>query len=197
MNYFSINGVERPSPVESTHEFLDLIQYIQRNLVTDSTLVSSIRVNGIEIGVTEEEELGHVPLADIESVEVTLSHPRELVQDTLEALRPYVDQLAVLSRELADSLETTGEEREFPRLIDGLQTVSETITSVKMTLRLGLLQSVNVLEAELLSVLKDLLISVETGDKAYRISLLREHLPLNLEQWSQEGIPSLMRARDS
>jgi hypothetical protein len=37
----------------------------------------------------------------------------------------------------------------------------------------------------------------ESGQKDYVVELLQTHLPLNLEDWRRDGIPTLIRARDS
>jgi hypothetical protein len=194
MNHFLVNGVERPSPVGADANFGALIGYVHDKMTSDRSLVSSIRVDGVEIGQAEENSLSGVSLSDLESVEITFAHPRELAEETLQILRGFADRLAEMSRELAAA---PFAQAEFTKLVDGIQTFTESLAQVKGILRIGILEPVNVLEADLVSILKDVLETLQTGDGAYRADLLREHLPKNLGEWAREGIPALIRSRDS
>jgi hypothetical protein len=67
----------------------------------------------------------------------------------------------------------------------------------KQILRVGVMPSVNLLEVDLHSVLKDLLEFHHRGQREFVVELMREHLPRNLREWRLQGIPELIRARDS
>jgi len=132
-----------------------------------------------------------------------------MAEETLQTMIIFTEQLAALSEQcapLASSPLRSPEdalalETEYLRLLDGLQTFSEALATVKTVLRIGLLNPVNLLEAELLSLLRDLFECQKAGSgtdsERYRGELLLTHLPFHLRSWAREGIPAMIRARDS
>ncbi len=197
MTDFKINGMEREAPVALDENFEVLIQFVHENLVSETSLISSVKVNGVEISDSDEKALSSVPLSEIDSVEIDFAHPREVAEETLQTLKLFTDQLISLSQRIAGDLGSKQADQEFQNLIDGIQTFSDTIVHVRRILRIGLLGTVNVLEADLVSILKDLLQTHHSKDLTYRTALLHEHLPTNLTQWRDEGIPAMIRSRDS
>jgi hypothetical protein len=194
---FKINGVERPAPVALDQNFGTLLHYVHENMVNELSLISSIKVNGQEIDENQEQELSPISLSEIISVEICFAHPREIAEDTLQTLKLFTEQLALLSRRTAAELGSPEAELDFQKLIDGIQTLADTVQNVKKILRIGIMPLINILEADLISVLTDLVHTHETRDYVYRAALLNEHLPLNLELWRDEGIPEMIRSRDS
>ena len=122
---------------------------------------------------------------------------RELVEDSLQTLKLFLDRLADLSLSAADQVGSDPGEGDYRKLIDGIEILSDTVTQVKALLQLGPMPAITLLEADLLSILRELMAAAERRDHPYRIVLLRQQLPRNLEQWALEGIPALIRSRDS
>lgn len=195
MNEIMIDGIRRNIPLESESRFEDLLGYVQEYCVSETSVIASVKIDGVDIVEYDQTELARIPLEKLDLIEVRTAHPREIAEDTLQTLLPFCDSLARLSRAIAVEPET-GDPR-YTQLIDGIETLMESISAVKMTLRIGVLESVNVLEAELLSILKDILFARQNSDDAYLMDLLSEHLPNHLEQWRDAGIPALIRSRDS
>lgn len=198
MNLFSINGMQCPVPVAHDESFERLMAHLHRSLTGESSLIASIRVNGIEIGPVEEADLATKPLSALESIEVTCRHPREIAEETLQALRALLPSLAELSRGAASQLQAGGKaQTEIRRLVDGLETLADAVTSSRTILRLGKLARLDALENDLLLILQDLLEAQRSGDFVQRAELLRDRLPANLEDWERTGIPEMIRSRDS
>jgi hypothetical protein len=198
MQLFSINGVAKEAPVAEDSNFRDLLAHVHEHLLGPESLIASIKVNGVEINEGEEQELAPVALADLDSVEITLAHPREMAEETLQTLMNFAERLARLCPEAAEALEASPPDHaSYDRLLDGIQTFAESIAAVKSILRIGILTPVNVLEVDLVSTMKDLLDANQKGDAAYRDLILREHLPGNLSDWVREGIPAMIKSRDS
>jgi len=124
-------------------------------------------------------------------------HPKDIAEETLRSLIEFSHLLENLCQTSAAALPGPDFPAAFTRLVDGLTTFAEGITDIKRALKIGLLQPVNILEADLVSILQDICISQEKGQEDYMVELLEKHLPLNLKQWRETGIPSLIRARDS
>jgi hypothetical protein len=88
-------------------------------------------------------------------------------------------------------------QKNFLILIDGISTLTEAVHSVKKVFKMGLSPSIQVLEADLLSIMRDTLMSQNGGQTEYFQELLDEHLPKNLSEWRTTGIPMIMRSRDN
>ncbi len=94
------------------------------------------------------------------SVEAPTQITRQIAKETLDILIPYTKQLIELSRtvgKLSKLNEPKIHESEFLKLVDGLQTFSDTLIGVKQALHVGISPSTELLEVELLSTLQDLL----------------------------------------
>jgi hypothetical protein len=197
MNHFSVDGVELSVPVNPDTSFHDLIQYIREGLASERSLISCVKVDGLEITGAYERQIAATPISELKSVEITTSHPRELADDTLQHLLEYSHVLESLSFDAGQLAGEASFHEKFNKLIDGITTFTEAITGVKNIMKVGYLQPVNLLEADLLSILKDLLTSRESGQIEYTAGLLKEYLPKNLEQWRETAIPALIRSRDN
>jgi hypothetical protein len=197
MNHFIVNGQERPSPVAPGQKFSGLMEFLLGNYVNDASLISSIAVNGVELRGEDEKVYADVALADLDTVEVRLMHPREMAEDTLQTLILFTERLADMSRKAAEELGSPETDANFARLIDGMETFVDSVNTVKTVLRIAGLKPVDVLEADMLSIMKDVLSARETNNVDYLVQLLNDHLPINLHDWCVDGLPAMIRSRDS
>lgn len=198
MNHLLLNGKPIDYATSPDQPIQELMERIRHDFNSDAAVISSIRINGTEIDEEREEAIGLLKVGDIHSIEVLTAHPRELAEETLQSLIEFTSHLELLSRNAGAKLEAGHAPRhEFMRLIDGVQTFTDALLQAKQILRVGILEPVNVLEADLASIFKDLVQFTESGQREYVIDLLQSHLPLNLADWRREGIPTLIRARDS
>ena len=168
MTTFIVNGVEQTNPISNEGNFVDLIKYIQENLISDNQLVSCMRVNGVEITEKEESALYTIPVSDLDTVEIVLRHPREVAEETLQTLLIFTRRLPSLCKQVADQVEASEGETLFQTLLDHMQIFTDSIQTVKQILHIGINQTINLLEADLGSILKDLLDAHQVGDKLYR-----------------------------
>ncbi len=117
-----------------------------------------------------------------------------MVGEILADLDGFMELLSRMSGSIAVESAGVGTPQ-FDRLVDGLQTVAESIGAVKQVLNFKGGTEIAILEAEMGSILNDLLESLTTGDSAYVRDLLSIHLPKHLEEWRTEGLPALDRFR--
>lgn len=193
----SVNGQERDFEVSGSL-LGDLLKEVRAAYSTPSSCISSVRIDGIEVAINDGGDFSVVPISEIREVEVFTAHPRELAEETLQNLRAFGEQLEDLSRRVAEGLDSgQSQTAEFTKLMDGLQMFVEALDGVKQLLGLRHKGISPVLEADLLSILKDLLSYYQLGQKDYVAELLREHVPQNLEEWRTKTIPALIRSRDS
>lgn len=123
--------------------------------------------------------------------------PRELAEETLQTLIVFTENLEFLSRGTGQAAGTTQFSEHFAKLIEGIELFADAITGVRQTLRMGVEPKIDILEQDMVSILKDLVLYQESGKSTYVAELLSTHLPSNLSEWRQQGIPWMIRSRDS
>lgn len=197
MNLLSVNGIQTPLPVAPESPFQELIHYLRNNLTTESALITSVRVNGTELNDLEEEKLAAVPISSLESIEIFTLHPREIAQETLTDLLTFTNALETLSQDTSKLCNSKVEFiQSLTQLLDGISAFTEGLTHSKRVLKLQASQNFRIAEADLLSILKDLLAYHEKGQVDYMAELLDRHLPENFREWRTQILPELIRSRD-
>jgi hypothetical protein len=197
MKHILINGVEVDVPIENSN-LHELIQKIRNDFSNESSLISSIRINGIEIDAQDETVIGRVPVTELKSIEVFTAHPREIAEETLQSLIEFASHLEALCKSAASLLlQTPPKTDQLPKLADGITTFIDALANVKTILHVGAMNKVQVLEADLLSILKDMLDFQRKSEFHFVGSVVKDALVPNLEQWRTDGIPALIRLRDS
>lgn len=190
MNHYSINGIEKELPNGVQRSLKELITEIRDNYNNESTLISSILVNGIEIDAQDEQLIGAVPLSELRTLEIFTAHPKEIAEETLQSLIEYTKHLEALCETVAV------DQSKLPKLADGITTFIDALTNVKHILHIGIMPSVQVLEADLASILKDILEYQQKKQFQHVGIVSRDALAPNLALWRTEGLPQLIRSRD-
>lgn len=135
---------------------------------------------------------------DDQKKNLTGSSVHELVQETLEDLVEFSKILEGLCQKCVAAGQKKAEFLElFIQLIDGLSIFIEAISHVLQLMKLDTLQPVNRLELELLSILKELEASHQTGRIESMEEKIKNRLSPNLFEWRTKGLPALIRARDN
>jgi hypothetical protein len=197
MNSFSVNGVSREAPIGDENSFKDLFDYLQSRLNSENEIISSIKVDGIELDEEYRSVLSNIPLSRLDTVEVTVVHPRELAEDTLQTLFPFLSGLSGLSGHVATLEISTPEFKvQFEKLLDGIDTFAQALASVRYALRITSLQSMSVLEADLAFILQHVYEAKQAGNADEIQNLLAKQLPAHLDEWLRVGLPDLVRCRD-
>jgi hypothetical protein len=197
MNPIYLNGIKVPITLPNDCQFHEVMKYLSEKIDPQTALITSVKINGNEVSNTEDGAVASTPWVHLDLVEVFTSHPKELANETLYNLVEFSKFLETQATTTADCV--AGEEFQinFNRLIDGISTFTEAISEVKRVLKLGLFNSIQNLESELLEILKTILKNKELDQTEPLIQLLREDLVKNIIQWREAGLPSLIRSRDS
>lgn len=190
MKQYLVNGFEKDvtEKVENLH---DLIDQIRRTYTTENSLISAILINGVELNEKDEQLIGDVPLSALRTVEVFTAHPKEIAEETLQSLVEFTKHLEDLCARVGTSPDI------LPRVADGITTFIDALDNVKQILRIGILPSVQVLEADLASILKDILEFQQRKEMGSVAAIVKDALVGNLALWRTEGLPNLIRSRDS
>ncbi len=197
MNQVLVNGIEKQVNANPEWSLERLINHLRERISTDSVLISSVLVDGIEITPSNEKELNGLKVSEVARIELITAHPRELAQETLQALRIFSDTLVKLCGRITQEQDAMILSRDFLRLVEGLQTLAETIRSVKRVLRIGVIEPVGFLEADLTSTLSDMLEAKTKKQTDFLKEIIQGDLTDNLTRWRDEGIPALIRVRDT
>lgn len=194
----SVNGIQKDSPLDAERSLGDLLEALRTQYNSETSCISSIRIDDQEISEREEAAFALLPLSDLNKIEITTVHPRELAEETLQSLISFTDHLARLAIE-AGELFKKGEHPSFElaKFFDGMQTFSDAFESSKQVIKPGHLEGLHVLQVDLLSLMQDTIDAYHENNSAYLADLLLMHLPENLSRWRDTGIPALLRSRDS
>ena len=197
MNPIYLNGIQVTVTIAPDCCFHELLNYLKGQIDPGSALITSVRINGNEVPNTEEQSIASTPVAHLDLIEVFTSHPKEVADETLYDLVEFSKILENLSITSATQISQVEFQTQFNRLIDGIGTFTEAVSGVKRILKLGLFNSIQALEVNLLNTLRDILKAKEHRQTEYLTQLLSVDLPENLRNWRESGLPSLIRSRDS
>jgi hypothetical protein len=195
-----VNGSAMELPLEIESSLGELLLFLRDSYTTDSCCISSIRIDGEEISEATEKALAPLPITELQSIEILTSHPRELVQETLRGMVDFCEPLLDRAIAAAEAFRQEGHpSRELASLIDGIGVFTEALNGAKQILRIGpgAIPRLDLLEADLTSIMKDILHFYEEGQIAYVSELLGDHLVRNIREWKAEGLQELIRSRDS
>jgi len=201
MSTFLVNGIEKKLPISWEAPLGELIQYVQRNINNDQSLVTTYKINGLEISAAEEVTLGGIPLSSLNTVEIETVHPKELAEETLQSLIPFLDQLSTMGLRAAASRSPKEFRDAYGRVIDGIATFFDAVASAKQILKTREDEPagkiVGKLTDDTTALMRELL-ALQEGQMFENLKAhLSERLPAQLARWRDEGVPALIRSRDS
>lgn len=191
-----VNGVPQHIQLEQQATFRDVLDVLYQTFRSDDALISSLKVDGIELSDQDENAMGALPVNEIKSIEIVTTHPNQFIEETLQTLRIYAERLKDQCFETADAVEVQDMDRSMVNLLDGLQVMVDTLSHVKQILKLASDPKINLLETDLLSTLQDLLEARQRGEVEYVRTVIRTHLVECVQEWVDDGIPTLLKARD-
>ncbi len=194
MTEVRINGETKQIPVGANADFGEVMDYVETHCLGADRLIGSISLEGREIGTDQRDELARTRVSELPSIEITVVHPRQMAVETVDLITRHAVNLSELSRTIAGEYLSDRVHPRLGELVEGVQTLVDGVTWVKMLLKAHSISAVQVLEADLLSILKDLLEAHESKDpqqRQYARELLGEHLPKNLSDWCTDGLPRI------
>ena len=197
MAHLIVNGVETRIPIAEEESLDKLIHYLRSSLITETNWISSIQADGKEIGGQAEGDFSGVKLADVTRLEVLTTHPRELAEETLQMLLEFTSHLEEMALRVAADLTRGQPANDLQKLLDGIQVFTDSLIESKRAMKVGLFPKTDLLETDLLSLLKDTVTHLEKADVQYVAQLIGIDLVDNLRAWKETGLPALIRSRDS
>jgi hypothetical protein len=163
-------------------------------------VISRICVDGKELVDGEEAKLSAMQLGAMGAIDVETANPADLAYETLDTLDLYVDRMADGIRKAAGFYKAKNlisADSCFGKAIDSLDLFVQTIGGVKLTLRIGLNTQVALVEADLISIMNDLLDAKRQNNYVYMAELLEKELISNLTEWKEKIFPLLRNIRAS
>ncbi len=120
--------------------------------------------------------------------------PREIALDTLHTLRLYIDRVVLQCDHVAAETDLVLREELFQQLLDSLAVINEGLALSRRILRPGIHATLDLLETDLVSILRDLCDAAERNQAAHRMELITNHLARNLVDWREKGIPLILES---
>ncbi len=167
------------------------------NLTLTQNEILDSKVSAPATTIIEEVETQQVPQEVLSPQDQFENDPRDLAFESLYTLQMYLSQLIQTSRTIPAESSPEEQKNQFDRLMEGLQLLIETIHHCRQVIQAkNNTQEHQVIEADFLSILRDLYEANQSGDQLYRDALLKEYLPNNLIEWREQVIPSMVHSRD-
>jgi hypothetical protein len=116
---------------------------------------------------------------------------REILGQTLEAIRHLFQELPELSKTLAGKGAALPQDPAYGPFLDGIESFTEAMQVVKPALRLSSDPTIQMLEVDLTSILAELLDANIQGDYDYQEHLLGTQLQESFTDWQKTGLPLL------
>lgn len=188
MKTIRINGEEK-SISEAIVSYEDFIKNMSRALTSDTEVISCVKIDGQEITEETEKSLKTTSINDLGDIEIFTSNPIELANETLNTLDLYLDRLRQTIEKAAINYKgknLMGGDHFLAKAIDGIDLFVQTISGVKLALRMGLNQKVALAEATLVSIMNDLLEAKRQNNYVFLAELLEKDLIENLTEWQTE-----------
>ena len=186
-----VNGVETHIQSEELL-FSEFIKELGQNLNKERQVISNIRIDGVELDERSEGSYATKAISQLGTVEIETASPADLAYQTLDTLDVYTDRL-IASIERASShyrnKNLVSGDAYFTKAIDGLDLFVQTISGVKMALRIGLNPKLALTEAALVSIMNDLLDAKRSNNYVYLSQLLQTDLVENLIEWKTVVFP--------
>lgn len=195
ISQIKINGSQVSLPENAELSFSQVIEYVEGKLLSDQSMISSIKIDGIELTDDERTEIAEIPITNLGELEFFTAHPREIADETLQSLIPFSEELAELSRKLGS--DPVLNETEFRRFLDGIELMTEAVSTVKRAMQVEGLPELTALEDALAADLSKLFEARTSKNIVLAAETLRGSLAETITKWAVAGIPALMTCRDS
>jgi hypothetical protein len=137
------------------------------------------------------------PKQGSEDVKIAQQHPQFLAYESLEDLVDYCPHLmgscqkvAYLIRQEADFFAV------FLELIDQLEIFVQTVQMTKRILKAYKINELAILEADMVSILRDLQFAVQAKNEGFIADLLENQMTKNMEAWKEKGLPLMLRLQN-
>lgn len=194
-----VNGIDQSIP-NGAVLFGEYITDLNKSLSSDQQVISNIRIDGREITEADEEKFKTHLMSDLGQIELETARPADLAFQTLDTLEQYLDRLLQSIERTA--LHYRGKnlitgDAYFAKSIDGIDLFVQTIGGIKLALRIGLNTKLALAEAELVSIMNDLLDAKRQNNYIFMADLLEHELMKNLGEWKSSIFPLLRNLKSS
>lgn len=189
MSQLIINGIESPRIFFPEQKLGDLLQQLRGELNSESSLITRLKVDGVDISENNEGRLERIPLSELNRIEVFTSHPKAFAKETLTTISDLLEVMILMCKRCGDPIKPRELDREVRRILDGLDVLAQTVDAVKKTLSTSVSTEVKVLEVDLFSILQDTEEAFKSKNASFLKELLSVHLVENLDGWRKQAIP--------
>lgn len=187
-----INGAKVDVTVENGQTFGEFIDSVNEQISKENLVITRFAIDGKEFNQTEQDAIMNETIENIGPIEFFTSSPADLAYETLNTLEQYIDRLVASIDRAAlhyREMNIMAAESYLVKAIDGLDLFVQTISGVKMALKVGLNQKVAIAEAELISTMSEILNAKKQNNYVLLADLLNKDLISNMNEWKQVVFP--------
>lgn len=192
MSNLIIDGKKEAIQNEQALKLEDFLVQIRNQYNRDDHVIASLKVDGVELTEEKEVEFSNFKIAEFDTVEVQTLTRAEMSLQMMESVSVLLHEMLELIERITVQENKTIIYQSFTKLIDGLQAFTETVQTVRIACKIVNNQNIALMEADLLSVMKDLLHYCSLDQVDYLKSVLKNDLPVCVNEWLNEGIPAII-----
>jgi hypothetical protein len=130
----TLNRDEMELNVEGFNILGDILQDIREKRFAETEFISSISINGEEVGAEKLAGLENRPLSGITSIEIKTDNPRDISLRVLSNMSEFLEHLITLINQSADKFRLDDESeanKHFIGCVEGLQTFVSVLDKIK------------------------------------------------------------------
>lgn len=187
-----INGMKIDVPTIEGQAFGEFIDSINEQISKENLVITRFAIDGKEISEQEQNAIMNESIEKLGEIEFFTSSPTDLAYETLNTLDQYIDRLVSSIDRAAlhyREMNVMAAESYLVKAIDGLDLFVQTISGVKMALKVGLNQKVAIAEAELISTMTEILNAKKQNNYVLLADLLNKDLISNMNEWKNVVFP--------
>jgi hypothetical protein len=187
-----INGKKINIELEENQKISSVIEKINQEISKENLVVTGFEINGQFVAEADHNQYLDESLELFENINFIATTPIDLAYETINTLELYLDRL-INSIERAGihykNMNLVAAESYLAKAIDGLDLFIQTIGGIKMALKFGLNQKVALIEADLVSIMNEILNAKRQNNYIYLSEILSKDLIENLYQWKEVAFP--------
>lgn len=202
MTKIIINEEEKNYDTSSFDSLKKLYENLLGEFAAQEYFVTKIKLNGEELSENELQKKGHLPVNDIESLELIILTMPEIALNNINNTMEYLGKLIPAVKNASELFRTKSPEeanKYYLQCIEGLTWFQEVVDNISSLLKQELEtvdlspKSFEELQKQLLSITKEVSDSQAKKDWVMLADLLEYELTPYLEEW-QSVLPLFVRA---
>jgi hypothetical protein len=189
-----VNGLEKKIDLEGIQNIEGVLEAVSKDELEPKHIITQVEVNNV-VFPFEKQENHKIPFGEIQSVKVTSSSTRDVIEESLKGGAQYSEELVLLIKKISE-LYRIGKDKEanqsYTQMVDGLQRLIKSCEVIKGAIQLVRVEipveKVMVIEGKggILELLNSMLDAQKDKDWILLADILEYELVPTLQNLSQD-----------